>query len=597
MFTKRFWSTSLLAAVSLLGPSSVFAEVERLESYFPADTIFSLGFSSLESLESMTEGELWEELTQSEQWESMAEPMYEELDDMFGHLKADGEPLTWEKALELYPGKIALGLRAEGAFSEENNDDPEILLIAEYGGTLETLIELSKSSVKEDEDSEREMELVEEEYRGVTLYLEEMHEGDDSWISSGWALVNGLYVEGEPIDMLKEGVERILETAEADSLGDSTGFQDALAYAGEHDVFGYLNLAWLAAEAEVALKEGGIELPPNFLGVTMERLITSLRLDVYRSLYLAVEVDERVRLNGGLLFSEKAGLLNLLTYSDAALSEPDFIPEGALSVSVSNFNFGGMLAAIEGVLNEMSPNFGSFFQLQLDNIQNAIGVDLRQNLLENFGRETISYSTLQGHPKLKEENEEGDVDLTLMNQIYVFEVLDAEAFQQSITTLSGMFAPGVELFEEREYLGSTIYTPKGIAASGADNTQIMNYVFKDNYLFIAVGNAQGIEEALQHYNSDADSFWSDDSVQSARELLPEDIRVFNYSNLSEIASLLLSNLQTISDQMGNDALSDMPFDVSELGSSFKFPYFLISGTQEHDDALVTDVYLVKTEEE
>ena len=82
-------------------------------------------------------------------------------------------------------------------------------------------------------------------------------------------------------------------------------------------------------------------------------------------------------------------LLDAKPLSDAALKA---IPKTATMAAAGHFDFGGLLGAIRVMVNKVDPEASQEFEQGLDEIKQAIGMDLQSDILETLGDEWVLYS-------------------------------------------------------------------------------------------------------------------------------------------------------------------------------------------------------------
>ena len=82
-------------------------------------------------------------------------------------------------------------------------------------------------------------------------------------------------------------------------------------------------------------------------------------------------------------------LLDAKPLSDAALKA---IPKTATMAAAGHFDFGGLLGAIRVLVNKVDAEASQEFEQGLDEIKQAIGMDLQSDILETLGDEWVLYS-------------------------------------------------------------------------------------------------------------------------------------------------------------------------------------------------------------
>ncbi len=500
--------------------------------------------------------------------------------------------LTWDELFELLPGQVSMAFYNLTDAATDKEARTEMTLMAEFSGDHARMNELMQIQFERNARMQKEANplvehrMIEESFMGETLYFDETFDGETTYIEDGYALVDGIYILATPESRLRSAVEVIKEGA-ADPIAKTDVYLRAMEAAGRGDLRIYLNLSEIMAplnELMVAkAAEGGLAM----FGVTGQSLERALSLNSMQALYVDIDLAEQgVLSHSGLIFSEKKGLLSLLTYSDEDLPEATYVPDGVLASTVSTFDFGAMLSQLEKTLALASPSVPMLLDIQLQQIQNNTGIDLRSSFLENLGGEVVSLSVLK----------EASLDTELLQpeQLYVIKVKDAQALSLAIETLKDM-APGVrDLIESQEYEGQTIFTVKAQRDPNDPNAQAndVSYVISRSELIVNVGRIGLLQKVLTRMNASTEGFWQSAETEQMFEWIARPNPVTrSYMDLEQMVKPLLESM------LQGAAMSGVlpAGDPAKIPSELSAPLRLISESNEEPDGFFVRTLILKTE--
>ncbi|MDP4879041.1 MAG: hypothetical protein NWR36_04085 [Opitutales bacterium] len=334
--------------------------------------------------------------------------------------------MTWDDFYELFPGQMNMGFYniTEGMLDEESRD--QMVLMAECTGDAERMRELMQIQFERNAKMQKEVnplvehEWIEEQFMGETLYFDETFDGEETYIEDGYALVDGVFILATPEERLRNAVEAV-KTGAASPLSKSDVYLRSLEASGRGDFRLYVNLSPMMAALNDAMVEQAMAGGMAMFGVTGPSLESALSLETMQALFVDMDlVDEGIHVNSGIIYSEKKGMLSLLTYSDADLPAATYVPEGVMASSVSSFDMAEMIGALEKVITAASPTAPMLLDIQLQSFKTNTGVDLRSAILENIGAEVVSLS-IMGEAGLEDP-------MVLPEQMYVFAINDAESY-------------------------------------------------------------------------------------------------------------------------------------------------------------------------
>ncbi|WP_309386380.1 hypothetical protein [Cerasicoccus frondis] len=542
-----------------------------LEDYLPSSTLVSVSLDDFKSLvTAVEEGKILELVSaqQKAEWEdSLGEPL--ETEDGEQYTLPSGDALTLGNLHELLSGRIcgAIVSLEEGA-----EKSPRIVLLTDFAGDIEALkfLQIYDRDVAYDD-----VLLIEEPYAGVTLYTEEIADlPEEEWMPEYWTLVDGIAIEATSLELLKNTVDAVIDSR-SDGLGRDPDFLRSMDIAGQSQARIYLNLKEGIGMFRDLIEDDMPTIPMNPLGVTMDSLWNSLALESLQGAFMAIDFEsanfESVL---GMLYTQRRGILELLAYSSEPLRFPHWVPSDAIDANVSMLDFNEVFAAFEALMNDMSPNFGAMFQLQLDNFRQQTNIDLREALLTNFGTQFASFSELKEADEIEEQSDNE-------NLIVAIPIRDPQAFENAIKGLTETFAPGAEVLSEREFLGMKIVTPANLSLEDSP----FGYALADDHLFLAIGSVELLERTLYHLRESDGGLWNESYIVNALEDLPPNQIECAYFNLSAaLEQLFEAYRENLSGNFGKGIDVDLP----EL-SGADVPFYILSAGYILEDAQITRV--------
>jgi len=428
--------------------------------------------------------------------------------------------LAVDELFELLPGGASVALFNLTDLVTEKADNPDLLIMAEFGGSAERLEELMQiqfernAKAQKEINPEMEHEWVRETFMGETLHFDEAFDGETTYVEDGYALVDGIFILGAPEARLRAAVESI-KGAGLPPLSDLPGFLRTREEFDRSDLTLYANLTAIMPQLDRAIRE----IPPDsgmaVAGMSPDTLADALALDAMEALSVDLTIGERdLTVYSAFLWGEKRGLLSLLTYGDGGLPEAHYVPEGVVATSISRFDLSAMLAHLEELLGRSSPNLPVLFDMQLQKVKQQTGVDLRLSVLENLGDEIVSLSVFDKAAGA------GDV-LKNPQEVYIFELRDGALFSAAMEAFKDL-VPGMRArLREQEYEGQTIYTVKGYAGPDAphDSVNDVSYTVKRSHLFLSTGRIGLLQEVLSRFEDRAGGFWASAETEAMFDLV------------------------------------------------------------------------------
>ncbi|MEM1221989.1 MAG: hypothetical protein AAGH40_04440 [Verrucomicrobiota bacterium] len=444
--------------------------------------------------------------------------------------------LTLDELFELFPQQAAFASFniSESMILDEGYPDMAIML--EYAGEPEKLDELLQVQFERNAAAQKkinpamEHELKQESFMGETLYLDEAFDGVDTYVEDGYCLVDGIFVLASPEDRLRSIVEAIKDGQDA-PLSENDGYLRSLESAGKGPGFAvYFNLERLMPPLSKLFIDGMMESGGlATYGVTSLSLEKALSLNALLSLYIRVGLEaDGIGVSSNLIHSGKDGLLSLVSYENGALPEARYIPEDALSASVSLFDLGMMLSNLEALLNIASPALTPLIDIQMQNIQQQTGIDLRSAILENLGSELVNFTLMEESPD--------ELIIPSPQQFYLLEIKDADSLGRALETLKDLVPGGRAYIEEQAFEGQTIFTVKTPQAPNphVDPEMRFSYVITRSALVIGFGKIGNLQKILTDMSdSSAEGIFQKPEVEQLLERIAQPQAVSqSYADLS-----------------------------------------------------------------
>ncbi|WP_269525917.1 hypothetical protein [Coraliomargarita parva] len=520
--------------------------------------------------------------------EAEEEDFVQVLNDEFG--------LSLDEFFELFSGYAGLGFfDVTDSMLGTGQERSEMALFAEFSGDAAKLRELMQIQFERNARQQKEVnpsmehEWLEETFMGETLHFDQAFDGAETYIEDGYAFVDGIFVLATPESRLRSMVESIKGVGQP-SLASSPNYLSARERGGRGDVSLYVNLSRimpaLSAKLDEADAAGGLAM----MGVSPQSLKDALGLDAMQAVFLDCDLTETgVQTAAGFLFSEKRGLLSLLTYGDGLLPEAVFVPHGVLSTAVSSFDTGAMLAELERLLTVASPNLPHLMDIQFLEIQQQTGVDVRSAVLQNFGSGLVSLASLD------ETEAVGDAPAQAQ-QLFVLNLRDGAAFSQALEAFKDL-APAVRAhIQEQEFEGQTIYTIKGASTpnDAHDSVNDFSYVVTRSHLFLNVGRIGLLQKALASLEDGDDGFWGAEVTERFFDSIAAPNAVSrSYLDLNQFSDTLLGSLQytLVLGGMGKQV------DPETLPKNLDLPYVLVSELNEEAHGFFVRAQILLREED
>jgi len=276
---------------------------------------------------------------------------------------------------------------------------------------------------------------------------------------------------------------------------------------------------------------------PNLMGIDPESLLGALGLDALGEVYYAVRVGPKdSRMDFGLTYTEERGLLKLMAYQPGPVPQPDWIPAKWPVVSIGRFSVPQAYAALEQLLDAISPMLSGMAQGQITALNRKLGIDLKRDLIGSLGDQLVSAYAL---PSGLDAGQAPPWDQ--MDQLIALSLDNVDAFTQAIDALKQMAGgPAADqLFTKRDYLGQTIYTINTHTQPGAKPVRGFSYAIANRTLLVGVGSSAPVENALQGMRDGQGAFWKRDDIKAALAGMPAEAAAIQFTDMRVVISSLL----------------------------------------------------------
>jgi hypothetical protein len=218
--------------------------------------------------------------------------------------------------------------------------------------------------------------------------------------------------------------------------------------------------------------------------------------------------------------SSRKGLFNILAVSPKDASAPPFVPADAVKFSRWRIDLQKAWTTIENMLVEISPVYAGPIKLILDTAgkDKDPNFDFRKQLLANLGDDVITYKKSPRSPSA--EDFDSPPSVTLIGS------KNAPQLATSLKAITSIFPPQMIKYNEREFLGRTVYSftmptaaegparPLSYAASGGYVAFSTDPAALEEYLRSAEGNVKplrefpGMSDAAQKVGGSASGYFS-----------------------------------------------------------------------------------------
>lgn len=445
--------------------------------------------------------------------------------------------LTVRELLALAGGELLVALPSFDPATREHGAPPPFLFAMQLGGQAAKLTQILADSAEKNKVREES-----EDYAGVKVTIRTPsadEDGESAAKTLAWALVEDVWVISAEKERVFAAIDALKQGGVDSALGKSERFLRTRERTAQAAALVYVNFpaVYPLLEQAIAGMAASSSGRPNRYGIEPETTFAALGLDALGECYLAMSGDAKeTRIDAGLIYAEKRGILKLLAYETGPAPKPDWIPAKWTSVSTARFNFAKSYTALEELLDAVSPLLSGLTQGQIRTYNRKLGIDLKRDLVGSLGNELVS---AYGLPS---DATPGTVTAwDEMDQFFAVSLANEEAFTQAIDALKNLAGPMKDkLFSKRDYLGGTIYTlnlPAGPEATG--RARGFSYAIAGKMFVFGIGSPAMVESALQGIKTGEGGFWKRDDVQAMLVRMPDDAMTVQVQDLRVMIGALV----------------------------------------------------------
>ncbi len=505
-----------------------------------------------------------------------------------------------DEILAFFAGEAILYIPAEEKlFADlDENDEFPLVLIAEVGERAEELSNLLvRQEEKEDRETEAEDPLVRElrDFRGVELHIDKEPTDDGFSEEFTWAVFDGLFVLATTPDLVEKMVVDTQEGGAEESLADNEEFRSVQRRVGAYDLLWYGDFNFLQAELrDELIREQETDPAPEL--ATTQAIFDALGLDNLGAGFAAMLIEnDAIDVIGGITFSENQGLIAVLAYPSDPISQARWVPANATTFGVSHFDFEASWAAIETIIDAFNPAFRAMAIAQMTAMTENAGVqlDLRNDVLANLGEDIIVVQT-----PVAAMSAESETGIPTPSQVVAIEIVERESFEMAIESLKTMAGQGSELFETRDYLGTTIFTAKMDSPENpeaATEQQGFSYAITNNHFLLGIGDASTLEAVLVSMQKPGKSAWDRAEVKSALASLPPGADAIEYQDLTVSILTALNTIAVLGGVAADDEAWVVPEAIPSKDTISKYVSTGVSAAYKDDNSLTLRMRILQPE--
>ncbi len=565
---RRFWLISTLQLALALSPLIAAQGASSLPELFPENAVCALIIEDVPALVKAWEASAFFQLLNDDQIKRYLAPSLEAEDgppwdkalrEMTGH--------TLQENLSLFTGPLIVAIMGPDPENPARyfSGPPPIILIGEIGDNTDAFKAYAAKDLENTEKvTEADYEERTEDHLGETLYLRRKTNADGTTEEAeGWAIVNSAAVVAWPQELLRTTISSLKNPSPDAALAD-----DLKAHLGRcgdaPDFLIFANIsklepawrAWLATPAAQQFNN-------NPAGITLDNLLRALVPEKMTSLTLSIDLEpSQTHFDASIGGSNEAGLLSLMTYSNGELRKPEFVPANTMHAGVARFDFALFYDRLLEMAKTITPMFAGMAEGQLAAIESQVGINFRRDLLGGLGVDIIFFEDMRVDGR-KQAADALDFQTDIL---YAVSLKNARGVETALGAIRTFLGQGMAAFDERDFLGTKIFTYKMPAEASApadsqeeDGAQPpsmlpveISHAIAGGYLLIGVGSQSPIERVLKALHTPANTVWQEPVVRKTLDAVGQDIASFEYYNYSGLLSKFLQALnqwqQTVADE-------------------------------------------------
>ncbi|MDR2513082.1 MAG: DUF3352 domain-containing protein [Puniceicoccales bacterium] len=452
------------------------------------------------------------------------------------------------------------------------DDDAEIGAVADADGKVSRTTEIVKTP-----------------FQGVTLHEVTISYPDNkfSFVPVGWAFVGKTFVFATAPNVLRELIDA-MQNGRKNSFADSIPWRRASKAAGNAD-FLFVSTPQLAS---AALRKVVATAGPNMYLPEPLKAYDALALDVIDGLWCSSTLTETAAVSKlSLSYKEKRGLLSLFTSKPLEQPVPEYIPAGLPHFSVTAFDMSESWRNLEKLLADAVPHLKPFLDQGLEKMKKEEGLDIRSDLLENFGEKIVVISGGASiRPKVK------GVNSPLRNpMLLVLEIRDVNKLQSLIdTSLSKAGPEGKKaILDERVFMGVNISSAK----QGKDAK--LSYAIHDGKLFLAIDGEKILDEVIAEIKEPRSPIAKEAFVRQALKLVPKEKSSFEVIDLGKSIDATFSTFEFLVKEflLKRIGKEGAPLtDPTKKPAPSVLPWASVSYGELRDNEIYAETHLYKKEE-
>ena len=513
----RFSFVSVLAALF-----ATVAPAAPLTQLVPEGAPFVLSVTDVQLLLNGWDQSPWARTWNDEQVKKFFAPLRSQMKmDEWDDLTKAETGHTVRELLALAQGEALLAVTDLNFVGEDAPQEFPFLLAIGIGANSAKVEELIAEADKKDEAPPAEIE----DYAGVKLhvYTETKEEKERTFV---WAIVDGVWMISGSRATISSAIDASKGGGLPNALAKSERFLRAQQSAGSAQALAYVDLQAIVPLAQRAIETSAAAGAAQGGAASMfeaSAVIRALGLDVLNDFSLAFDLQEGASdFSGALTYSDRRGLINLLAYEEGPAAQPAFVPARWVSAASMKYSLKKAYAALETILDQMSPVLYGMVDGQIKGLNRQLGIDLKRDLIGSIGNDVITGYALR--PGAAPGAPAADLD-----QFIGFSLENAEAFTNAVEALKRMGGPNLEqMLVKREYLGHSmfVFTPPG------DNpaSKGMSYAITPNFLFMGIGSPATVEAALQGLPGNQPSLWQRPEVKTALSHMPANASAIQFQD-------------------------------------------------------------------
>jgi hypothetical protein len=429
-------------------------------------------------------------------------------------------------------------------------------------------------------------------FQGVTLHEHTVKTGDLAPVSfGGWALAGKTLVIATSPNALRESVDA-LQNGRKDNFSTTPAWKRVRSGAGNADIIAAANTPFLAQELRNFIVGKAKEAGSNLMSVDFVKAYDTLRLGNILALWVALEVTPAdVRIKSSLSYTEKSGLLSLLTHKPLDPLVPAFIPAGKV-FDTANWDMTQAWKNLESLLAEALPTIKPLLDIQLASIKSEHGLDVRDALLENFGQNMACVFNAG-----KNLRRLGKSDFMPSNEmLFIMELRDSAKLASFIETALAKLGKGGDeaVFDEIDYMGVKIRSLKrSLFGNNADVLPHFAYAIHDGKFFFAMDATDVLKRTIAEIKTPQNPAAKDPSVQKAMKYALKDAVGFSYADISAIVDIYLDMIEGALDA---NKVSPRPVDRTKRPAEGAIPWLSVSTSHERADGIYGETVIFRKED-